>query len=119
MRGDEFGFNEIVARFGGMPAPFQQLDPGMLLSGSDALGSYVYASQTLGTDTTCVLVLRRLAPTSRPLPRGTRSLDMMLRNCVPGGVDQALAPMDPQLIAVGGVPQAPVYTLSPFAAPQR
>jgi len=119
IRGDEFGFAEVATRFGGLPAPFEGLDPAMLLSGSDALGNYVYARQTLGTETTCVLVLRRLAPTARPLPRGTNSLDMMLRNCVVGGVEQALAPIDPRLLGVGGAPQAAVYTLSPFAAPQR
>jgi hypothetical protein len=118
-RSGEFNFNDIAVRFGGLPAPFERANPGSLLSGSDALGSYVYARENLGIDTVCVLVLRRLGPGARPLPRGTQSLDIILRNCVVGTLEQALAPMSDRAMAVAAAPQGTVYTLSPFAAPQR
>ncbi|MCB1361647.1 MAG: hypothetical protein KDJ96_11495, partial [Rhodobacteraceae bacterium] len=69
-------FNEIETRFGGLPPPFQQLNEGSLSSGSDSLGSYVFARESVGTNTVCVLVLRRLGVGARPLPRGTQALDV-------------------------------------------
>jgi len=118
-RAQEFNFNEVAARFGGIPHPFERTNPAGLLSGSDGLGSYVYARQDIGTETVCVLVLRRLSAGARPLPRGIQSLDMVMRNCVVGSVEQALAPMSERAMAVSAAPQGTVYTLSPFAAPQR
>jgi hypothetical protein len=118
-RSQEFNFNEVAARFGGLPAPFERASPGSLMSGSDGLGSYVYARENIGVDTVCVLVMRRIGPGARPLPSGTRSLDMILRNCVVGTLDQALAPMSDRAMAVAAAPQGAIYTLSPFAAPQR
>jgi hypothetical protein len=118
-RSQEFGFDEISTRFGGLPAPFERLSPAMLVSGTDALGSFVFARETLPGETVCVLVLRRLPPTARPLPRGTVALDMVMRNCVTGSLEQALAPMDPRLIGLAAAPQGTIYTASPFAAPQR
>lgn len=118
-RSQEFSFDELATRFGGLPAPFQRLQPGGLLSGNDALGNYVYAREQVGNDTVCVLVMRRISPQARPLPRGTRSLDMVLRNCVVGSLEQALAPMGERALAIAGTPHGNTYTLSPFAAPQR
>lgn len=118
-RPQEFNLDEIAARFGGLPAPFGRADPGSLLSGQDALGSYVYARQSLGVDTVCVLVLRRLTAGARPLPQGVHALDVVLRNCVVGTLEQALAPMGDRALAVAAAPQGTVYTLSPFAAPRR
>lgn len=118
-RGEEFNFADVAARFGGLPAPFERTAPGGLLSGSDAMGSYVYARENLGVDTVCVLVLRRIGAGARPLPRGTQSLDVVMRNCVVGTLDQALAPMSDRAMAVAAAPQGAVYTMSPFAAPQR
>lgn len=118
-RSQEFNLDEIAARFGAMPSPFERTNPGSLLSGSDALGSYVYARETLGIDTVCVLVMRRITAGARPLPRGVHALDVILRNCVAGTVEQALAPMAGTGMAVSAAPQGTVYTLSPFAAPTR
>lgn len=118
-RPQEFSLDEISARFGGLPAPFGRAVPGSLLSGQDSLGAYVYARETIGVDTVCVLVLRRLTAGARPLPRGAHALDVVLRNCVVGTVEQALAPMSDRALAIAAAPQATVYTLSPFAAPQR
>jgi len=116
---DEFNFNEITARFGGLPAPFERLTDSALMSGEDSLGSYVYARETIGTGTLCVLVLRRLTVGARPLPRGAQALDVMMRNCVDGSVEQALAPVSERPLGMGGGAQGAIYTLSPHAAPQR
>lgn len=112
-----FDFDEIAARFGGMPAPFERVTAANLQTGSDGLGSYVYARENVGANTVCVLVLRRMGIGSRPLPRGTQALDVVMRNCVNGSVEQALAPMASGALAVGGA-QGTIYTLSPHAAPQ-
>ena len=118
-RPHEFNFDEIATRLGGMPAPFERTNLGGLLSGSDSLGSYVYARENLGVDTVCVLVLRRLSAGARPLPRGVHAIDIILRNCVVGTLDEALAPMGDRALAQAAAPQGTVYTLSPFAAPTR
>lgn len=115
----EFNFAEIAARFGGLPAPFERLSEGGMMSGEDSLGSFVYASESIGTNTVCVLVLRRLTVGARPLPRGTQALDVVMRNCVLGTREQALAPASERLLAVGGGAQGEIYTLSPHAAPRR
>ena len=112
-----FDFNEMSVRFGGLPAPFERLTTGGLETGSDALGSYVYARESLGPNTVCVLVMRRMGVGARPLPRGTQALDMLMRNCVNGTLEEALAPMSDRALAVGGA-RGTVYTISPHAAPQ-
>lgn len=113
---DRFNFSEVATRFGGLPAPFESLSEGALTSGSDALGTYVYASESIGTNTVCVLVLRRMGLGARPLPRGTQALDVVMRNCVVGTVEQALAPMSERSMSVTGTTGA-TNTLSPYAAP--
>ena len=67
---------------------------------------------------TCVLVMRRLGIGARPLPRGTSALDLVMRNCVVGSVEQALAPMGERALGVSGSAQGTVRSLSPYAAPQ-
>ena len=114
----EFNFDEVAARFGGMPAPFERLTDSSLTSGRDSLGSFVYARETIGSGTTCVLVMRRLGIGARPLPRGTSALDLVMRNCVVGSVEQALAPMGERALGVSGSAQGTVRSLSPYAAPQ-
>ncbi len=115
---NEFSIEDITARFGGLPAPFTSLQSSSLLSGRDELGSYIYATEQVGTGTTCVLVMRRLTGSARPLPQGAQALDMVMRNCVPGSVEQALSPMGDRALSVGGAPQRTIRTLSPHAAPR-
>lgn len=112
-----FDFEEMSVRFGGLPAPFEHLAAGGLSTGSDSLGSYVYATENQGPNTLCVLVMRRMGVGARPLPRGTQALDVMMRNCVNGTLEQALAPMGDRALAVGGA-RGTIYTMSPHAAPQ-
>lgn len=113
---NRFNFAEIETRFGGLPPPFQALRENGLSTGSDSLGNYVYARETVGAGTTCVLVIRRMGLGARPLPRGTHALDVMMRNCVNGSVQQALAPAGERTLAVGGTAGA-INSLSPYAAP--
>lgn len=113
---DQFSMDEIATRFGGLPAPFTQLNEGALNSGTDPLGSFVYASETLGTNTVCVLVMRRMGVGARPLPQGASALDVIMRNCVNGTVQEALAPTSARALAVSGTPGAS-NSLSPYAAP--
>lgn len=84
---------EAVERFGGLPEPFASISEGDLRVQQDDFGSFVYASRTQGDSVTCVLALRRTPVGARPLPRGSSGLDVMLRNCVPGDVRSALAPI--------------------------
>ncbi len=116
---NEFSIEDITARFGGLPAPFTSLQPSSLLSGRDELGAYTYATERVGTGITCVLVMRRLTGSARPLPQGAAALDVVMRNCVPGSAEQALAPMGGgRALSVGGAPQRTIRTLSPHAAPR-
>jgi hypothetical protein len=118
-RPQEFNFAEITTRLGGMPTPFERTSTGGLLSGSDSMGSYVYARENIGVDTVCVLVMRRVTGNARPMPRGYHAIDIIMRNCVVGSLEQALAPMGDRALAVAAAPQGTVFTLSPFAAPTR
>lgn len=114
---ERFRLSDIETRFGGLPAPFRDVSESSLNTGRDALGSYVYATQDAGPNTVCVLVMRRLGVGARPLPRGTRALDLVMRNCVNGSLQDALAPMGERVLAVGGNANGTNYTLSPHAAP--
>lgn len=114
----EFSYSEIIARFGGLPAPFGDLTESNLRSGRDALGSYVYATEAVGVDTSCALVMRRLTGAARPLPRGTQALDIVMRNCVQGSKEKAMAPLRERALGVSGGSQRDIHTMSPHAAPR-
>ena len=114
----EFSFAEVVARFDGLPAPFGDLGENNLRSGRDALGAYVYATRQVGLDTTCALVMRRLTGAARPLPQGTQALDIVMRNCVKGSTEKAMAPLGERALGVSAGSQRDIHTLSPHAAPR-
>lgn len=117
-----FQLAEFLERVGGAPEPFGELNDSDLRSREDALGSYFWTEKRLGADTICVLALRRATIEGRPLPRGTNALDIMLRNCVSGTVEEALQPILAESVAffpgaaVGAGPRAS-RSLSPLAAP--
>lgn len=115
---NEFSIEDVTARFGGLPAPFAELDATSLRSGRDDLGAFAYATEEVGTQTVCVLVMRRLTGSARPLPQGAEALDVVMRNCVPGSAEEAMAPLGARALAVGGAPQRTIHTLSPHAAPR-
>ncbi|MDG4649218.1 hypothetical protein P6F26_12240 [Roseibacterium sp. SDUM158017] len=120
-QGGVFDQDRALASAGGLPVPFAADDLGTMRSREDAAGAVAWTEWTDGAGTYCVLALRRLTSGARVLPEGAIALDVVLRNCVPGGVETALAPVQPSAVAFAaprGIAQgANVLTLSPLAAP--
>ncbi|MGP3697421.1 hypothetical protein [Rhodobacter sp. NSM] len=108
---------------GRLPAPFGRASDSGLSSREDALGTIVYAVERVGVDTICVLAMRRMPPTARPLPARVVALDVMLRNCIRGDTDEALRPIGAGSLgllppdAVPGTAPGAGRNLSPLAAP--
>ena len=112
-------FESLVDSFGGLPQPFADLSSGDLLQDDDGVGPYFWATRMLG-DVTCVLGMRRLNAGMRQLPGDSGAMDIMLRNCVLGSQQDALAPMMAGSIGVAPIardPQGNSRMLSPLAAP--
>jgi hypothetical protein len=111
----------VLAQAGGLPAPFTEEDLRILRSREDGAGALTWTEWTSGAGTTCVLALRRLDVADRLLPGRAAALDMVMRNCVPGDAEAALAPAGPEMVAFpapeGMARGAPVRTLSALAAP--
>lgn len=117
-----FRYEEFLRRVGGLPVPFTALKSGDLSTGEDELGTYLWAESRSGANTICVLGLRRLDTGMEQMPGGTNVVDMLMRNCVNGTVEQALAPMMATTIAniaaAGAAPTAQgIQMLSPLAGP--
>jgi hypothetical protein len=115
-------FEEFVRRIGGLPEPFTKMQSGDLLTAEDELGVYMWAEERIGANTVCVLGLRRLDTGMQQMPGDTNVLDMMMRNCVNGEVEQALKPMMATTIGnMAGANTSPtdigIRMLSPLAAP--
>jgi hypothetical protein len=116
-----FRYDEFLRRIGGLPEPFSDMKPGDLLTGEDDLGVYFWAEQTDG-GTNCVLAIRRLDSGMRQMPGDTNVLDVLLRNCVNGTVEQALKPIMASSIgnypgAGASLPEGSSRMLSPLAGP--
>lgn len=112
-------FETLMASFGGLPQPFARLKSGDLVEGNDGVGSYLWATETLG-NATCVLGMRRLNSGMRQLPGNGGVMDLVLRNCVQGTQQDALAPLLADSIGVAPIardPQGNSRLLSPLAAP--
>ncbi|MDO9526667.1 MAG: hypothetical protein Q7J57_14200 [Gemmobacter sp.] len=107
-RGGRLVYDEFLRRVGGLPEPFTSLTPGDLLTGEDALGPYLWAEERRGESTICVLAFRRLDSGARQMPGRSTVMDVMLRNCVNGDVEQALGP-----IMAASVGNHPVYSKTP------
>lgn len=114
-----FRLESFVDRVGGAPSPFSRVSDSDLRIGEDALGSYFWLEYRSGAQTNCVLAVRRLGLGSRILPARAKSMDVMLRNCVLGSVDQALAPILADRIgsSVGGTSSGGPRLMSPLAGP--
>ncbi len=117
-----FQLDDFIKRFGGVPAPFAELSDSDLRSGADSLGPFFWLEYQAGSQTNCVLAIRRIDASRRILPPGTTVLEVMLRNCVQGSVEEALNPIRDSQIGVGAVPGGGPVTggtrmLSPLAAP--
>lgn len=112
-------FETLMDSFGGLPQPFTRLKSGDLNQGDDGVGSYLWATETLG-NATCVLGMRRLNSGMRQLPGDSGVMDLVMRNCVQGTQQDALAPLLADSIGVAPIardPQGNSRLLSPLAAP--
>lgn len=117
-----FKLDDFVARVGGVPAPFKGLSDGDLHSATDTLGAYFWLEYRAGAETNCVLAIRRIDASHRLLPQGTSLLEVMLRNCIRGSIEDALNPIRDSQIGVGAVGSTQLAKggtrmLSPLAAP--
>lgn len=113
----------VLERVGGVPYPFENLSDSDLYQKRDALGPYFW-KEFMAEQTRCVLAVRRLDFDSRIIPAGSSAMEVVLRNCVDGTFEEAIAPLQPQRLAfasdaavVNGVVRRRV--LNPLAAPGR
>lgn len=113
--------DRAIARAGGLPTPFSQVELNSMRSREDAAGTLNWSEWTDGAGTACVLVIRRMSIGVRVLPHNAIALDMVMRNCVRGEPADALVPSLPQAVVFGapsGVERGGQQrTLSPLAAP--
>ncbi len=100
-RGTRFVLSEQLMQFGGAPSPFAGISEGALTATTDSFGDITYSTIRPGGDVVCVLAFRRTQTASRALPRGTGALDIMMRNCVSGTVERALAPIGTSAFGLG------------------
>ncbi|MCA0922216.1 hypothetical protein [Pseudooceanicola nanhaiensis] len=111
---------ELLKIVGGVPAPFTSFDDLTLMSEQDALGTLTWAVWTNNANLNCVLAFRRFDGTNRTVPLGAMAMDMALRNCVYGTVEEALEPIGPGVTGYSamsvGLGQRP-QMLSPLAGP--
>lgn len=113
-------FEDFMRRIGGAPSPFQDFDPGALVTAEDEAGPYLWAEQRINDSTVCVIGLRRLPSGARQLPDGADVMDILLRNCLQGSAEQALAPLLAGSMGVvpgAGIGAGTSRMLSPLAAP--
>jgi hypothetical protein len=124
-RGADHGrlvFTDFMRRIGSPPTPFERLASGEMRTGEDSLGHYLWAEQRTGSGTICILGMRRLTEMDRQIPNKYAVLDVMVRNCVDGPVDQALLPITDAYIGFGygvsnGVPDGKSRMMSALAGP--
>lgn len=95
---------DVLTQFGGAPSPFSNISDADLAARSDIYGDITYAVMRPGGSLTCVLAFRRSQTGGRALPRGASALDLMLRNCVSGSVEDALAPIGASAFGLGTPP---------------
>lgn len=116
-------YEEFMRRIGGAPAPFGDLAAGELLSGEDSMGPYFWTERRYGSSTLCVLAIRRVSMAVRELPGRADAMDVMLRNCVQGSLEEALIPAMDHSLSVGrsasGGLAGESRLLSPLAGPTR
>lgn len=99
--GTRLVLNDVLQQFGGPPTPFGSITDSGLTATSDAYGDITYTAMRPGGDLTCVLAFRRTQTASRALPSGATALDIMMRNCVSGSLEAALAPLGAQAFGLG------------------
>lgn len=92
---------DVLLQFGGTPSPFSNITDGALTARTDQYGDITYTALRPGGDITCVLAFRRAQTGGRALPRGASALDLMMRNCVSGTLEQALDPIGTTAFGLG------------------
>ena len=118
--GGRFRPADLLASAQGSPPPFDRFEELTFRTTEDALGMMSWARWTNNAGLNCVLAFRRLDATSRTVLRGTSAMDMMLRNCLHGSEEEALAPIGPAAVGFAASPLDPVAApqmLSPLAGP--
>ncbi|MCE6966996.1 hypothetical protein [Cereibacter sphaeroides] len=98
--------------------PFRRLTEDSLRSREDPLGSLFWTELRQG-GLYCVLAFRRANAAARMLPANAHTVDLMMRNCVNGDLEAALAPIGAASIAGGPTGSGGAgIMLSPLAGPQ-
>lgn len=115
-----FVYEEFMRSIGGPPEPFTDIGSGDLITAEDDIGPYFWVEQRVGDDVVCVLGIRRITSAQRLLPGSATVLDILLRNCIPGDAQQALAPLSAGSVSAppsAGVAAGSTRVISPLAAP--
>jgi hypothetical protein len=115
-------FHEFLRRIGTLPHPFTDLVSGDMRAGEDSIGAYLWAEKRTGSGTICVLAMRRMTYAMRQLPGDYSVLDVLVRNCVDGPLEEALLPITDGYAGSGygvsnGIPDGKSRLLSPLAGP--
>lgn len=117
----KLNFETLRTRLGGFPDPFAEVRSEDFRTGSDAFGGYVWIGRGYGSTVSCVLAFRRLDAETRLIPSDRSFLDVVLRNCVTGTAQDALAPILAQNIGYGRTSAYSDHSgsrlLSPLAGP--
>lgn len=111
---------ELLKSAGGIPYPFTAAAIRGMTTETDALGQIDWALWTNYSGLTCVLAFRRFDGANRTIPAGAGAMDLAMRNCVYGTVEEALAPISPQgasFAATGLTEESAPKMLSPLAGP--
>lgn len=106
---------------GGTPYPFGAFDTLTLRTIEDGFGSMSWARWTNNAGLTCVLAFRRVDKTMRTLAANANVMDILLRNCINGDEETALAPIGADAVrfaTTSTTPSAAPRMLSPLAAPR-
>ncbi|AXQ96100.1 hypothetical protein D0Z66_20480 (plasmid) [Cereibacter sphaeroides] len=90
--GRRFSTAIFSGQIGPSTLPFRKLEEAQLRSRHDGLGPLVWSEVRQGS-LYCVLAFRRTDTAVRMLPGRARSIDLMMRNCVTGDLETALAPI--------------------------
>tara|TARA_R110000868_G_scaffold221493_1_gene473097 strand:+ start:21971 stop:22546 length:576 start_codon:yes stop_codon:yes gene_type:complete len=119
-----FQLENLVKDFGEVPSPFTSVSNQNLQNGQDQLGPYFWKEYRTGTQTICVLAFRRLSGGARVLPGRASNMEVLMRNCVYGTVEEALSPIRDGQIGFGVITtpaerQGGNRMLSPLAAPRQ
>jgi hypothetical protein len=121
-RSARYGLEGMFTRDDVDTYPFANLSDGEMMGAQDSLGTYNWTMKDVGGGIVCVVGVRTIRYPARLLPQGASAMDVMLRNCVRGSRELALAPFGADRLgqaagAAGYSTAASPRMLSPLAAP--